>query len=179
MFFNKKVFLSTFIIFALCFICHFAYDFLPNPLFAIFFPVNESIWEHMKLIYTSNLMYILGLYFISLVIKKQVNYSFLFTFIKSIIEIITYLIIFLPLYYRFGEKMFISISLLFFIILLGELLTNYLDKKINIYIYQKLGISLFVLGYIIFGILTYNPPHIHLFFDTLDEKYGINHYLIK
>ncbi len=30
---------------------HFLYDFLPNPVTALFSPVNESIWEHLKLIY--------------------------------------------------------------------------------------------------------------------------------
>ena len=30
---------------------HFLYDFLPNPATALFSPVNESIWEHLKLIY--------------------------------------------------------------------------------------------------------------------------------
>lgn len=30
---------------------HFLYDLLPNPLTALFSPVCESIWEHLKLIY--------------------------------------------------------------------------------------------------------------------------------
>lgn len=30
---------------------HFLYDFLPSPVTALFSPVNESIWEHLKLIY--------------------------------------------------------------------------------------------------------------------------------
>ena len=30
---------------------HFLYDFFPNPVFALISPVNESIWEHLKLIY--------------------------------------------------------------------------------------------------------------------------------
>jgi uncharacterized membrane protein len=30
---------------------HFLYDLLPSPLTALFSPVNESIWEHLKLIY--------------------------------------------------------------------------------------------------------------------------------
>lgn len=30
---------------------HFLYDLLPSPLTALFSPVNESIWEHVKLIY--------------------------------------------------------------------------------------------------------------------------------
>ena len=30
---------------------HFAHDFFPNPVFALIAPVNESIWEHLKIIY--------------------------------------------------------------------------------------------------------------------------------
>ena len=30
---------------------HFLFDLLPNPVTALFSPVNESIWEHLKLIY--------------------------------------------------------------------------------------------------------------------------------
>ena len=30
---------------------HFLYDVLPNPLVALFAPVNESVWEHLKLLY--------------------------------------------------------------------------------------------------------------------------------
>jgi hypothetical protein len=30
---------------------HFLYDLLPCPLTALFAPVNESIWEHLKLVY--------------------------------------------------------------------------------------------------------------------------------
>ena len=44
-------------IFILTFIFHFAYEFIPCTLTAIFFPVNESIWEHQKLIFTSVIFY--------------------------------------------------------------------------------------------------------------------------
>lgn len=30
---------------------HFVYDFFPNAVTALFSPVNESIWEHLKLLY--------------------------------------------------------------------------------------------------------------------------------
>ena len=44
-------------IFLLCFLFHSMYEWIPNTLTAIFFPVNESIWEHMKLIFTSTIVY--------------------------------------------------------------------------------------------------------------------------
>lgn len=30
---------------------HFLYDLLPSPITAVFAPVNESVWEHLKLLY--------------------------------------------------------------------------------------------------------------------------------
>ena len=30
---------------------HFLYDLWPNPLTVVFAPVNESVWEHLKLLY--------------------------------------------------------------------------------------------------------------------------------
>lgn len=30
---------------------HFLYEVVPNPLIALFSPVNESVWEHLKLLY--------------------------------------------------------------------------------------------------------------------------------
>ena len=64
----KKIkIISIFGIFALNFISHFLYEWMPNTLFSIFFPVNESIIEHMKIIFTSYLLYGLIDYFL---IKK-------------------------------------------------------------------------------------------------------------
>lgn len=44
--------LFAFIVATLAGAClHFLYDFLPNPVTALFSPVNESIWEHLKIIF--------------------------------------------------------------------------------------------------------------------------------
>lgn len=44
--------LTTFVAVTLAGAClHFAHDFVPNPVVALIAPVNESIWEHLKIIY--------------------------------------------------------------------------------------------------------------------------------
>lgn len=54
----KKIKLIAIInIFILSFISHYIYDLFPSILISFFFPVNESIAEHMKIIYTSTLVY--------------------------------------------------------------------------------------------------------------------------
>ena len=56
---NLKVIkiLSVFGIFLLSFITHNGYDIFPNTLTSFFFPVNESIFEHMKMIYTDYIIW--------------------------------------------------------------------------------------------------------------------------
>ena len=61
----KKIkIISIFIMFALSFLSHFAYETIPNFISSILFPVNESIWEHMKLLSTPVLLYMIIEYFV-------------------------------------------------------------------------------------------------------------------
>ena len=176
---KKIIIINSILTFALCFLTHFLYEWLPNPVFSIFFSVNESIWEHMKMIYTTILIYGIIEYFILKLFRQYYKNYLISIFLKSVIAIPIYLAIYLPLYYNFGENMFITFIILFLTILL----VNYIGYKIqksDTIKYQKLtSIIGIILGYIIFGILTYNTPHNELFFDTQEEKYGINDYLIK
>ena len=98
----KKI--SVFGLFGMSFLTHFIYNIFPNPLFAIFFPVNESIWEHMKLLSTTILLYGIIEYFLLKHYNIKVN-NFLFSlFIMSVISIPIYLIIFLPFYYIYSHR---------------------------------------------------------------------------
>jgi hypothetical protein len=137
---TKSKVISTITIFALCFVFHFVYDVMPSPITAIFFPVNESIWEHMKIIYTSYLIYSMIDYFW---LKKdnKFNNFLLQLFLVPLIGIILYLIIYIPLYNMFKENMVISILLLFLIIVAEQLISYYiLNKKISITKLQSLHI---------------------------------------
>ena len=54
----KKIkIISAIGIFGLCFLFHFMYEWFPNYFSTIFFPVNESIWEHMKLLFSAVVFY--------------------------------------------------------------------------------------------------------------------------
>ena len=71
----KKIkMVSIFGMFALCFLTHFLYNWFPNSLFSIFFPVNESIWEHMKMMTSSILIWSILEYF--LYKKYVINIAF-------------------------------------------------------------------------------------------------------
>lgn len=169
---------STIIIFILCFPLHFLYEFIPTTITSIFVPVNESIWEHMKLIFTGSMIYYLVEYIILYKNKDIPNNYCLATLLSSILAIIIYLVVFLPLYYNGIENMFLTLVILFITIAI-ESYIHYIITRINEINYQKsIAIIGIIIVYIIFGILTYNPPKTDLFFDTEHEKYGINIYSI-
>lgn len=172
----KKIkIIDIFGIFALSVLFHFLYKWLPNPLFAIFFPVNESIWEHMKLFFSATLVWSIVDYYL---IKKNnifyENYSFQM-FFTAFIAIPVYLLLFIPLRSIFGESMVLSIGLMFLVYIFIEWISYKLLTYKNLGL-NKLSIPLIIIVYIIFIYLTYNPIHNCLFYDKTENKYGINEY---
>lgn len=165
--------ISFFAIFILSFLSHFMYNIFPSTLVSFFFPVNESIWEHMKILYTSILLG--GIVEYILLKRNNIPYNnfILQLFISSFLSIIIYLGIYLFIYNIFGENLIISISLMaivyVIVIIISYFIMNIENKKaLNI-----LSIVFLILGYIIFIYLTYNPLHNYLFYDTLDKCFGI------
>lgn len=164
--------------FLLCFITHFMYDWFPNSLFSIFFPVNESIWEHMKMLFTSVLLFSIIEYF--LLKKYDIKYNnFIFNaFLKAFLSIPIYLIIYLPIYYNFKENMIVTFSIIVITFIIIEWISYKLSNLNHIKYLNFVSIILIIVCYIIFGYLTYNPIKSHIFLDTKNEKYGINDYNI-
>lgn len=151
---------------------HSMFEFLgKNEYIAFLFPVNESLWEHMKLFYSPMLIFLIieyifiGKFYTGFLWGK--SFSMIFSPALSIS-------IYLFFFSIFGEVPIISI--LSFIIPLS--LSMYFETKIIL----KLKISKFktliplflivVIG-ILFVIFTYYPPHLYLFEDFYTGKYGI------
>ena len=164
--------------FLLCFITHFIYEWFPNSLFSIFFPVNESIWEHMKMLFTAVLLFSFIEYF--LVKKYNIKYyNFIFnSFLKAFLSIPIYLVIYLPIYYNFRENMIVTFSIIVITFIIIEYISYKISNLNHINYLNLISIILIITCYIIFGYLTYNPLKNQLFLDTKDEKYGINDYNI-
>lgn len=160
---KKNIFMIIFL-FLLSFLWHFMYDWFPCLLTSIFFPVNESIWEHMKIIF-----YCL---FIGSVLEKKGNNYYLNILVKPLVGVLFYLIIFIPLYLIFGESMFISLSLMLFTYIIMELLGIKISKQEELNI-KALPIIIIILISILFSILTFYPLHNFLFFDSVKLGYGI------
>lgn len=174
----KKIkILSCFTAFFLCFPIHFIYDIFPNPITAIFTPVNESIWEHMKLLFGSLLL--TGILEKIMYQHFDIKHHNLFfsTWLGAFLSIPLYLLFYLPLYIKFGESMLLNLTILFLTIGIIELLQSYLLQLPDYHILNSLSPIFIIAIYLGFAYLTYYPPHNLLFFDTLEEKYGISEYL--
>ena len=170
----KKIKITNILLaFLLCFPLHFLYDKFPNLITSIISPVNESIWEHMKLLFTSIIVIgiIEKIYYI---IKKKENNNLLFiNFISALISIPIFLIIFFPIYYIIGENFVITIIIMLISIAISVIIPSYFLHISNLSL-DKITIIFILIIYIIFGYLTYNPPQIDLFYDTNSSTYGIS-----
>lgn len=153
------------------FLFHNMYKWFPNFLTSIFFPVNESIFQHMKLLYSIIFFYGLVEYIIIRIFDLKVNNYFSNLFLISILSIPIYLIMFLPLYYFFGENLFISIVLMVITFIIIEIISYQVLNLKNNSIINILGIILIIIGYIGMTYLTYNPIKIDFFKDSTNNTY--------
>lgn len=165
--------IGIFVTFLLCFINHFMYEIYPNFIFSILFPVNESIWEHMKMITSSILMWQF-IEFIILYKKKIPHNNFLLsTSIMCISSIFIFLIIYYPIYNITGENFILNIICLFITIYSANIIGYIIMNKKTIKCESAVGLICIILLYIVFGYLTYNPPKNKIFLDQTKNKYGI------
>ena len=141
-----------------------------NPLIGTFSAVNESTWEHLKLLFLPMLLTTILGYFL---IGK--NYSnFLCARLLGILTAILFTISFFYTYTGIiGTNFaFIDISIFFIAVILGELV-SYKILLSNFHCNQ------YVAGLLIFALLisfitfTYFTPKIGLFKDPVSNKYGI------
>ena len=170
---NKKfIIINIFLTFAIGFLVHNIYHWIPSVVTTIF-PVNESLFEHMKLIYISPIIssFILYLFF------KKKNYhinNYLFGLIVStIFNIIIFYLVYLPIYYSQGQSMIMTLSIYFITICISNYL-YYLIVEMN---YSKrLNIISLIMIIVIGSILTYftyHPIMIDFFRDPETNTYGI------
>lgn len=169
----KKIkIINVVFLFLLSFLWHFMYDWFPNNIFALVFPVNESIWEHMKIIYYCLLLGSVLEFYLCKKNNIKINNFYIEAMVKSLLGVIFYLIIFIPLYLWLGESMIISIGLMLVTYIFMEFIGYKIlvGEELNINI---LPVIIIVLGCIMFVILTFYPLHNFLFFDEVKFGYGI------
>lgn len=162
----------------LAFLFHFGYTILPSTITSIFFPVNESIWEHQKLLFTSVIAY--GIIDYLILNKFNVKYNNFFTslFVSAFTIIPIFLILYLPFFYKIGPKLWLNIGVMIIAIIISQIISYYILKAKDLKKINTISIILIIITYIVLAYLTYKPIKSELFFDTKEEKYGINNYNI-
>ncbi len=169
----KKCLIIEFIVVSLfCPILHFVFDILnENKFIGAFVPVNESVWEHLKLPIMATLIVFVFSY---IKLSKYNNYT-----LSVIIEIIIQALGIVVIYYTYklifkDENMIIDLMSLYvslsFSIVIKYMIMTKLDRfNVNPFYCNILIIFIFTL----FVIFTYVPPKFKIFKDETSGKYGI------
>lgn len=174
--FNKKSILkfqilSAIFIAILGTILHFAYDWSGgNALVGAFSAVNESTWEHLKLIFFPTILTIIFGYFY---IGKDVK-NFICAKTIGLLIALSFTVIFFYTYTGIlGFNIDILNILTFFIaVILGEY-SAYRLMLSNFSCNQKIAIIILAIFLFLFIFFTYNTPEIGLFRDPISGGYGI------
>lgn len=169
---NLKI-LGVILSFIFCFILHSLYNKIPCFLTSIISPVNESIMEHMKILFGSIL--ISGVIQKIIVIKNKLNYKniCISNFITALLSIFIFLIIYMPIYINIGEIFLVTITIMLLTLIICQIISYYIVKNVRDLKSENLAIILVIITYTIFMILTYNPIKIKLFKDPINSTYGI------
>lgn len=165
-----EIFSAVFSI-ALGVLLHFLFDWLnKNSLIGIFSAVNESIWEHLKILFVPMLITLIvgNIYF-----KEEYPHYITIKTKGIIIALATIVIVYYTYTGIIGKDVPLFNIILFGVAaIIGELYTY---KSINkIYNNNILAIItlLFLSG--AFILFTFNPPKIGIFKDPVTKTYGIN-----
>lgn len=167
----KKQIISILFILILGTTLHYTYNWSnENPVIGIFSAVNESTWEHLKLLYFPILItIILGKYYLK---NNYSNYICLKT--KGILSSFLFVIIFFYTYTGvIGEDIaFLNILSFIIAVIYSEM---YVYKNINKNITCNMKLAIFMLFILLFSfiIFTFFPLQLGLFRDPVTGTFGI------
>lgn len=143
-----------------------------NRATALFAPVNESTWEHLKLLFFPYLIWTFIQYFL-LKCEKGVFASKLF---GAIAGMLTITVIFYTYTGASGNSIEILNILLFFAGVLAAFTTDYIvfkSGKFSTLIYDNIAVAILTAISAVFFIFTFAPPLIPLFKDPVNSSYGL------
>ena len=150
---------------------HFTHLWFKNGLLLhIFSAVNESTWEHMKMLLAPTLL--LGV-FQYLLLHDTYSNLFNAILILLVIGILTIPLIYEPLRILIKKVPFYITILIFYLAIIFGILSEYYILKNSISIFSE-SVSLFIILLITlkFALFTYFPPKIFLFKDPVTGGYG-------
>lgn len=154
---------------------HFTYKWSgENSIVASFSAVNESVWEHLKLVfYPMLLMAIIEYPFIKNLVNNYIEAKTIGIFVAMSFIVVSFFT-----YTGIIGTSFLIIDILIFIasIILGELVSyRLMIRKNESTICSKILASIIIIFLLIcFIVCTYNTPQVNLFKDFETGEYGID-----
>ena len=171
---NKKVlFIATITIFLSMFLFHNIYNWFPNFLTASFFPVNESLFEHLKLMFTTQIIISLIIYLILKIKRIKFSNYLLGLLVSTIVTISLFFLIYLPIYNRFGENLFLTMSIYLITLIIGNIIFYLISKRKHEFLLNLISLVIISIIAVILIYFTFNPLKNDFFFDSIEEIYGI------
>lgn len=161
-------------IFLIGFIIHNLYEWCPNIVTLILSPVNESVFEHMKMIYTSYIIWIIIKHFILKKYNIKENNFLLKELLTFLFNITLFLTIYWPIYSKFGENMLVTLTIYLISIIISQVLNYFIEFKKDSNVLNIISLLVIFLIYAFTTYLTYNPPICKFFLDPTNDSYGLN-----
>ena len=169
---KKWKIISTFGIFLTSSLLHFIYTWFPNFFTSLFFPVNESIWEHNKIIIGAFLIWAIieKIYF-----KKSKNTLYA-GLISGLACCFIVMLIFTPVFYlilKTNDNIIVTFIIFFIAISISEVINYFLLKQVANPKLEKIAIIGFIIVIALNAYLTYNPLDLGIFYDYGKKVYGL------
>ena len=151
---------------------HFLYGWVKTPTTAILSAVNESTWEHMKILFFPMLLFaVLQSFFF----KKEFPTFWRIKLVGTLVGVLSIPILFYTVGGAFGKTPdWLNIAFFFFSAAGGYLIETWLFRRESTVQSGKLWpLIIFILIGLLFVLFTLFPPKLPLFQDPITGKYGI------
>ena len=162
---------SFFLISIIGTVLHFTHNWFKNGiLLHIFSAVNESTWEHMKLLVLPTILVMIFQY---ILLRDRYFNLFNSLFILYLIEILTIPLLYESLRLIFKKLHFLVTILIFYIAIILGVYIQYIMLISEIsFLNEYISFVLIIVLTILFGIFTYYPPKYLIFRDPITGRYG-------
>jgi len=162
--FTKRNITAFFVIAIFGTLSHFVYEWSGNNyILGFFFPVNESTWEHLKLLFYPTLIYSVAEYFILKRYEKNYITAVVTSLLCGMFSIITIFYTYTGIWGKNIDFVNIAIYYISIIIMLFKKTHLIKSRKFNDSIFKILAVLILFFVALLFAIWSYNPPAIGLF----------------
>lgn len=171
---NTTITISLFLSFCFGILLQSAYELSNyNRVVGLFAPINESIWERLKILYFPFLLFTIILYFVA----KRNSKNLLFA---NALSITIGMLLTITLHYTitgaFGvQSAALELGILVLCNIATYILCGYYVKNNKFSINNLFGFIFLLILFLLFTIFSFRPPRVPLFQDSITKSFGIIH----